>query len=161
MEALTYKETAFLMNISDDAAINIFIRYLKPNQVENMRRSDIVYKKKDRKELLKELRESLKGERLEVSTLTKYFNINVHLLISSINDRFFKSKECLDYLEQYFRKKWVQDKKTGFYPLTMTAPPECVAFMNEESKNKLRKWFKGRFMSGPENARIECILKIK
>lgn len=159
MKALTYKETAFLMNISDDAAIYIFIRYLRNDKVIEMHSVDSLYRPKERKEIVKDLRESLKGERIDIEVLSKHFNLNVHLLIDSINDRFFKSKECLDYLEAYFKKKWVPNAKTGHYPVTMTAPPECVAFMDEDNKQRLKEWFSGRYKSG--KAKIECILKMK
>lgn len=160
MNELNYKQTAFLMNISDDAAINIFIRYLRPDMIEQMGKSDITYQNDARKELLKELRQSLKGEKLSIDKLTTHFNLDVSLLINSINDRFFKSKECLDYLEAYFKKKWKPDKY-GFYPLSMTAPQEVTSFMNESSIDKLTEWFSGRYTSGPDEHKTECILKIK
>lgn len=160
MNELNYKQTAFLMNISDETAINIFIRYLRPEMVARMGESDIVYKKDARKELLKELRQSLKGEKLSIDKLTEHFNLDVRLLINSINDKFFKSKECLDYIEAYFKKTWKPDKY-GFYPLSMTAPKEVTSFMNESSLGKLTEWFAGRYMSGPDEHKTECILKIK
>jgi len=161
MKSLTYKETAFLMNISDDAAINIFIRYLKPDQIERMHSVDGDYKPQERKQIIKELKHSLKGEKLEIYILTRHFGIDVQLLVDSINDRFFKSKECIDYLISYFKKKWVPNKKTNFYPIDMIAPPEVVSFMNDESKRRLHEWFSGRYLWGPENHKIECKLKIK
>jgi hypothetical protein len=160
MNELNYKQTAFLLNISDDAAINIFIRYLRQDKITEMGQADIVYQNNKRKELLKDLRQSLKGEKISIDKLTEHFNLDVSLLINSINDRFFKSKECLDYLESYFKKKWKPDK-FGFYPLSMTAPQEVTSFMNESSIGKLIEWFEGRYMSGPDEHKIECILKIK
>lgn len=162
METLNYKQCAFLLNLSEDAALNIFIRYLRPEQTETLLPGTVKLseEKKDRRDRKKQLRESLKGETLSIEQLNKHFNFDVSLLMSSINERFFKSKECLDYLERHFKEKYKPDKY-GFYPQSMSAPAEVTSFMNEENKERLREWFKGRYMSGPAEARIECILKFK
>lgn len=162
MNSLNYKQCAFLLNISEDAALNIFIRYLRPEQTETLLPGTVKLseEKKDRRDRKKQLRESLKGETLSIEQLNKHFNFDVSLLISSINERFFKSKECLNYIDSCFKKKFVKDEH-GFYPLSLTDPQEVTSFMNDESKEKLREWYKGRYMSGPENARIEPTLKIK
>lgn len=162
MNELNYKQTMFIMNISESASMHLFVNHfssadasyiLSHHRVVGKEETDAAQKRRIRKEV--------QGKSISVKELSAHFNVDIDVLIASINRNFWKDQQCMNYLEGYFNKKFVRNK-WNMFPLSMVAPVEVTSFMDSDNLKRLEEWFDERYVVEDKNDVITyCRLVIK